>query len=232
MQCNVQHDGQIRAGGATDGVGRIAEPVTHCPQTTGSNSKDRQPAAVNELTVRHVRLTGGQDSAVEGDEVMAEIPEAQAHEVEVRPRSGELATERRVTQSGPSPFVSPEGKTTIADSVVAKIAGIAAREITGVQDLGGQGASGVIAGLSQRVGVGDVRSQGVSVEVGEREAAIDLVMTVNYGVNIPQVAEVVRRNVISLVQAMTGYSVKEVNISVTDLFFAEDTPQPVERRVE
>jgi len=179
-------------------------------------------------------MTGGRGSAVEGEEIMAEIPEAQGHEVEVRPHSGELAIERRVMPSGPSPLMSSEGKTTIADTVVAKIAGIAAREIAGVHDLVGQGASGVISGLTQRVGVRDARSQGVSVEVGEREAAVDLVMTVNYGVSIPQVAEGVRRNVINRIEAMTGYHVKEVNISVTDLFFEEEAApaQPVERRVE
>ncbi len=115
-----------------------------------------------------------------------------------------------------------QGRTTIADSVVAKIVGIAAREVDGVQDLVGSGAGAAIGGLASRVTGGDQRAQGVSVEVGEREAAVDLSMVVIYGVSIPQVADAVRRNVMSRVGAMTGLVVKEVNIAVTDLYFPQD----------
>lgn len=115
-----------------------------------------------------------------------------------------------------------QGKTTIADSVVAKIVGIAAREVEGVQDLVGSGAGAAISGLATRVTGGDQRAQGVSVEVGEREAAVDLSMVVIYGVSIPQVADAVRRNIINRVGAMTGLVVKEVNIAVTDLYFPQD----------
>lgn len=115
-----------------------------------------------------------------------------------------------------------QGRTTIADSVVAKIVGIAAREVDGVQDLVSTGAGATISGLAGRVTGGDQRAQGVSVEVGEREAAVDLSMVVIYGVSIPQVADAVRRNIINRVGAMTGLVVKEVNIAVTDLYFPQD----------
>ncbi len=59
----------------------------------------------------------------------------------------------------------------------------------------------------------------VDVVVGEIEAAVDLGMSVDYGVNIPQVADAVRSNIVGRVQAMTGLIVKEVNIDVTDLYF-------------
>ena len=71
-----------------------------------------------------------------------------------------------------------------------------------------------MSGLAQRVVAADTRSTGVNVEVGEREAAIDLRLTVEYGVSIPQVAEEVRRNMMDRLEAMTGLSVKEVNIDV------------------
>jgi len=125
----------------------------------------------------------------------------------------------------------PQGKTSIADQVVAKIAAIAAREVTGVHELATSGARGTLAGLTQRVTGGDSRAQGVNVEVGEREAAIDLGMTVDYGKNIPQVTDAVRRNIINRIQAMTGLTVKEVNIEVSDLFFQEDAVEMTERRV-
>ena len=131
-------------------------------------------------------------------------------------------------------LVTEQGKTTIADVVVSKIAGIAAREVPGVHELVTQGVGGAVTGLAQRVTGADTRSQGVNVEVGEREAAIDLRLTVDYGVSIPQVAEAVRRNIMSRLEAMTGLIVKEVNIDITDLYFPgeEAPPQQIERRID
>ncbi len=84
--------------------------------------------------------------------------------------------------------------------------------------------------IATRVTGGDERGSGVKVEVGEREAAIDLGMTVQYEVNIPRLAEAVRQNIIKRVQSMTGLIVTEVNITVSDLFFPED--EQAARRVE
>jgi uncharacterized alkaline shock family protein YloU len=130
-------------------------------------------------------------------------------------------------------LVTDQGKTIIADTVVAKIAAMAAREVTGVHELVPQGAGAALVGLTQRVIRGDTRGHGVQVEVGEREAAVYLKMVVTYGVSIHQVAEGVRRNIIARVHSMTGLTVREVNIEVSDLFFPEDeaAPQPPERRV-
>jgi uncharacterized alkaline shock family protein YloU len=144
------------------------------------------------------------------------------------PRGDTTAMRQRATE-----LITEQGKTTIADVVVSKIAGLAAREVDGVHDLVTQGVGGAVTGLAQRVTGADTRSQGVNVEVGEREAAVDLRLTVDYGVSIPQVAEAVRRNVMSRLEAMTGLVVKEVNIDVTDLYFpeAEAQTQQIEPRV-
>lgn len=125
---------------------------------------------------------------------------------------------------------SGHGKTVIADSVVAKIAGAAAREIEGVHDLVPLGAGATIAGFAGRLARSDQRSTGVSVEVGQREAAVDLNMTVDYGVSIPQIADAVRQNIMERVRGMTGLIVKEVNINAADLYFpeAEAAPSRVE----
>lgn len=145
------------------------------------------------------------------------------------PRGDATATGPRATE-----LVSEQGKTAIADVVVAKIAGIAAREVAGVHELVTRGVGGAVSGLAQRMTRADTRAQGVDVEVGAREAAIDLSLTVDYGVSIPQVADAVRRNVMSRLEVMTGLLVKEVNIDVTDLHFPGDEApaQQVERRVE
>ena len=66
---------------------------------------------------------------------------------------------------------------------------------------------------------------GVAVEVGQREAAVDLRLIAEYGASIPSVADAVRRNVTQRVEGMTGLHVKEVNISVVDLYFPGE-PEP------
>jgi len=106
-----------------------------------------------------------------------------------------------------------KGITTVADIVVAKMAGIAAREVEGVHELGT-----TFRRLVGRVRPGESLSQGVNVEVGKRETAIDLVIVVDYGYSIPVVAQDLRENVIIKIEAGTGLVVKEVNIEVSDLF--------------
>ncbi|GAA1881663.1 Asp23/Gls24 family envelope stress response protein [Lapillicoccus jejuensis] len=138
-----------------------------------------------------------------------------------------------------------KGKTTIADTVVSKIAGIATREVDGVYDLGGnvQRAVGL---LRERIPVGSTNlSQGVSVEVGEKQAAVDLTIIAEYGVGIADLASGIRRNVIASVERMTGLQVTEVNIAVSDVHIEDDDApataaarelskddEPAERRVQ
>lgn len=123
------------------------------------------------------------------------------------------------------PLQSDHGTTKIADGVVAKVAGIAAREVSGVHALGG-GAGRALSSVTQRVGIGDQRSQGVSVEVGSREAAVDLTVVIDYGESIPTVTDAIRQNVIRRIEGVCGLSVTEVNIAVNDLYFpGDDTPE-------
>src|SRR5689334_7915559 len=97
-----------------------------------------------------------------------------------------------------SDLVTSEGKTSISDAVVRKIAGIATREISGVHNLG-TGGTRTLGALRERIpgSNGPNIGQGVGVEVGERQAAIDLDVVVEYGVSIVDLAAAIRRNVIS-----------------------------------
>jgi uncharacterized alkaline shock family protein YloU len=109
------------------------------------------------------------------------------------------------------------GHTTIADIVVQKIAGLATREISGVYALGG-GASRAFGALRERIpGASASSGQGVDVEVGERQAAADLSIVVEYGVAIGELSKAVRRNVTTAIERMTGLEVVEVNIHVNDV---------------
>jgi len=122
-----------------------------------------------------------------------------------------------------SPLKSERGNTTISNTVVSQIAGIAAQEVERVQ-MGG-GTSQTVGGLLQSVTGGSTSggnfSRGVTVEGGEEETAVDLTMTVEYGQSIPQIAEAVRRNVINRVESLSGLRVNEVNITVSDVQIPE-----------
>jgi uncharacterized alkaline shock family protein YloU len=132
------------------------------------------------------------------------------------------STSTAVSQAAPSALQSSQGTTTIADGVVQKIAGLAAREVSGVHALGG-GAARAFGSLRDRIpGATQSVGQGVSVEVGEKQAAVDLDVVTEYGAPIAEVARSIRRNVISAVEGMTGLQVTEVNIAVNDIHLPTD----------
>ncbi|MEU4112774.1 Asp23/Gls24 family envelope stress response protein [Streptomyces sp. NPDC027717] len=114
------------------------------------------------------------------------------------------------------------GRTSIADVVVVKVAGVAAREIPGVHAMGG-GLSRTIGAVRDRVPGGRSNvGRGVKVEVGERQTAIDLDLVVEYGVPIADLARDVRENVIDAVERITGLEVVEVNVTINDVHLPED----------
>ncbi|PSK92259.1 putative alkaline shock family protein YloU [Murinocardiopsis flavida] len=122
-------------------------------------------------------------------------------------------------------LVTSSGRTSIADHVVAKVAGMAAREVGGVYEMGGGAARAFGAVRDRMPGGGGTTStvaRGVSVEVGERQTAVDIQLVVEYGVSIPDLAGAVRRNVITGIERMTGLEVTEVNISVDDIHLPDD----------
>jgi uncharacterized alkaline shock family protein YloU len=124
------------------------------------------------------------------------------------------------------------GRTTIADGVVEKIAGLAARDVVGVHALG-SGMQRTLGAMRDRVpgGTGQKKSvtRGVNAEVGEVQTALDLEIVVEYGMAIADVARDVRENVVAEVERMTGLEVVEVNIAVSDVKLPdepEETPEP------
>ena len=139
----------------------------------------------------------------------------------------EQRTRNEQQQQERSPLQTELGITTIQDGVVSKVAGIAAQEVEGVRMGGGTSqAVGSIMSAVPGVGGGSAsQSRGVSVEVGEVEAAVDLTMSVEYGRAIHQIAEAVRTNVIRRVESLVGLRVTEVTITVSDLFFPQQEQQ-------
>lgn len=154
-------------------------------------------------------------------------------------------------QQQSNPLQTERGNTNIDSSVVSKVAGIAAQEVDGVRMVGGttEAVGGI---LSSVTGSAQGQAQGVSVELfggawvppgtspvpppppppPPSEATIDLTLSVAYGKPAPQVSEAVRRNVINRVENLTGLNVREVNISVKDLFFLQEEQQEAQTQQE
>ena len=132
-------------------------------------------------------------------------------------------------------LITGQGRTSIADSVVEKIAGVAAREVSGVHEMG-RGAARAFGTIKEKLpvgGSGPNLTQGVKVEVGERQAAIDIDLVVDYGVSIPDVAQSVRDNVVQRIERMTGLEVTEVNVTVDDIYLEDqEEPEPAPERVQ
>ncbi|MBQ7198313.1 MAG: Asp23/Gls24 family envelope stress response protein [Selenomonadaceae bacterium] len=118
------------------------------------------------------------------------------------------------------------GTVKIADEVVSIIAGLAATEIEGIAGMSG----GLVGGIAEMLGRKNF-SKGVKVEVGEREAAVDLFIIVKYGVRIPDVALAAQENIKRAIENMTGLSVVEVNVHVQGVNFPEDEEKAEEVRV-
>jgi uncharacterized alkaline shock family protein YloU len=111
-----------------------------------------------------------------------------------------------------------ENSVRIADDVVGVIAGIAAMEVEGVAGMSG----GFAAEMSERMLGKKILSKGVKAQVGEKEAAIDLYIVVEYGVRIPDVATKVQESVKRSVESMTGLECVEINIHIQGVSFESD----------
>ena len=120
-------------------------------------------------------------------------------------------------------LATDDGQITVADNVVQKIAGKACREMSGVHAMGSSG-SRTFGSIRERIpgSSGPNVAQGVGVEVGETQAAIDLDIVVEYGVAIAELGRAIQRNVKQAVERMTGLQVVEVNIAVDDVYLPAD----------
>ena len=141
------------------------------------------------------------------------------------------ARDSDLAQHRPSgPLHTPRGDTTIEESVVQKLAGIATREVPGVFAMG-NAARRAFSAVTERIpGSQTNYGNGVSVEKGERQAAVDVSVIVEYGYSIVEVSQAIRTNVIRSVENATGLEVLEVNVNVTDVHLpdedSDDDSQP------
>ncbi len=119
------------------------------------------------------------------------------------------------------------GTVKISDDVVAIIAGVAATEIEGVAGMSG----GITGGITEMLGMKNL-SKGVKVEVGDKEAAIDLYIIVEYGSKIAELGEKIQKNVKNTVETMTGLNIVEVNVSIQGVNIPKEPKLEAEPRVK
>ncbi len=136
------------------------------------------------------------------------------------------ATTNSTSRVSQDRLATADGHITVAEGVVQKIAGKACREVSGVHAMGTSGTR-AFGALRERIpgSSGPSFGQGVGVEVGETEAAIDLDIVVEYGVGIAELGRSIQRNVKQTVERMTGLRVVEVNVAVDDVFLPDDDSQ-------
>jgi uncharacterized alkaline shock family protein YloU len=116
------------------------------------------------------------------------------------------------------------GRTTIADEVVQKIAGIATREVPGVYDLGGDVAR-VFSAVKEKLRLGEESAaQGVSVKLDGKTADIEITIVLEFGFQVFSVTEKVREKVISSVENLLGLDVTNVDVIVDDVHIDEEGP--------
>ena len=128
--------------------------------------------------------------------------------------------------AGQNPLQSDLGTTTIQDAVVSAIIGMAAEEVDGVASSHGGtrlpgDSSPTVGEFVDNITGGASRTRGLSVDVGEQQAAADITVNVEYGRSIPKVTQAVRERVIKRVENLTGLEVTEVNIQVNDVILPE-----------
>ena len=200
-------DNRTGSGGVKDNVqDELAEAAGYRKEAAPEEEEQAGSWGVKD-TVRVRKLSGGERGAKERNRMSAQT------------------TNNGRQQHQQSPLKTERGTTTIQDSVVSQVAGMAAQEVEGIR-MGSATTQTVGSIMSAVPGVGSQsESRGVSVEVGEVEAAVDLSMSVEYGRIIHQIAESVRTNVIRRVEHLVGLRVTEVNITVSDIFFPRQEQQ-------
>ncbi|MEW5767266.1 MAG: Asp23/Gls24 family envelope stress response protein [bacterium] len=127
----------------------------------------------------------------------------------------------------PDEIKSELGTATISDEVVGALAGLAASEVRGVAGM----SEGVVDGIARVISRSQI-GKGVKVEVGKKEAAIDLAIIVEYGPVIPKVVKDIQENVKNRVESLTGLKVVEVNVRVEGIKMPEEEKAPPSKRVE
>ena len=135
--------------------------------------------------------------------------------------TNEPAVQETNTEKRNEVLETEHGSTVIDDNVVGKIAGIAAREVSGVYNLGG-GAARMWGAVRESLTSSTNVQQGVNVVVENGHASVAVAIIAEYGVAIHELANAIRENITIAVTRMTGLIVDRVDVTVHDVHLPED----------
>jgi uncharacterized alkaline shock family protein YloU len=189
-----------------------ATPAAEAPQSTVDAIRDRAADVASDVADK-----AGEALKEAGDAVQ----EAAGRAVEAT-REAATTVVTRLRNNATLP--ADRGHTTIANEVVEKIAGIAAREVPGVYDLGGDVAR-VFTAVRERLHLGEESAaQGVSVKLEGKTAEIEVTIVIEFGFQVFSVTDKVREKVISSVENLLGLDVTGVDVTVDDVHIPDDGP--------
>ena len=212
-----------------------ANPVTYQPVTpppaAPPEATEAASAPVAGRAVQFVDRAGdviseaadtAQDALGEAAEKAGEVLSAAADKAQDALADAARTAMTRIRNNAELP--AARGRTTIANEVVEKIAGIAAREVPGVYDLGGDVAR-MFSAVRDRLHLGEEsKAQGVSVRLDGATAEIDVTIVIEFGFVVSSVTDKVREKVISSVEALLQLDVKSVDVMVDDIHIDQDGP--------
>lgn len=174
------------------------------------NNRDNTPANANSAAPNTAATTPAAAAQAAGSQTTgtqaAGSTSSAVEPEQLRPRNENLETEH--------------GTTVIDDNVVGKIAGIAAREVSGVNNLGG-GAARMWGAVRESFTSSTNVQQGVNVAVQEGHVSVAVAIIAEYGVAIHELANAIRENITVAVTRMTGLIVDRVDVTVHDVHLPE-----------
>lgn len=108
---------------------------------------------------------------------------------------------------------SVRGQLTYEDKVIEKIVGLAVEHVNGLLAVNGGFFSNIKDKLVNTSNVTD----GVNVEVGTKQVAVDLDVVVEYQQHVPTIFDQIKKVVQNEITKMTDLEVVEVNVNVVDI---------------
>lgn len=203
--------------------GAPAAPSTESPAVPSQPAAPTDQSTADEIRDRAAEVAADvKEKAGEALEQAGEAISDAAGRVATATKEAASTVVTRLRNNASLP--AERGKTTIANEVVEKIAGIAAREVPGVFDLGGDAAR-LFSSVRERLHLGEESAaQGVSVRLEGKTAEIEVVIVIEFGFVVYSVTEKVREKVISSVENLLGLEVLAVDVTVDDVHIDDEGP--------
>lgn len=117
-------------------------------------------------------------------------------------------------------------KLTFDDAVIEKIAGLVCRNVDGILSLDG----GMMSELADRFSKSTDPTKGIDAEVGEKQVALDMEATIEYGADARQIFDEVCSRTQRAIKNYTGLDVVELNLNINDVLTKQEWEQQSSRK--